>query len=504
MPVTQQEISNLLDQLEARGLSAGDISKAFTQASGLTFYDLQTQVQRVYPLITPLIKWIPRKKGNGGPGTNWKAIKRLDNSNALGFVGEGNRGGLMNSPVTPYYRAYKTIGVDTRTSYEAQAASEGLDDSAKETATILLLDQARQAEEWMVLGGNSADAGTGVALGTTPTPTVTANNGAGSLAAQTWSVIVVAMSYHAWVASRGTIVSGSALPLAANRTNADGSTDSIAGGLGAKSAAASQATTGGASSLNISWAAVSGAFAYAVFVGTAGSETLQAITVINSTIVSSIVAGTMAANLLPAGTDNSRETLSFDGLLYQIIASGSSIVTQLPTGTIGSGTPLTSDGNGGITEFNAIFQQMWANGRVTPGQIWLSGNRMNAVQKLIANSGSSRNATAFIQADKDGSVNTMAVYTAFVLNGYAGGRKVQLMVHPDLPDSVALFTTNVINTPEYPTTNLASLLEIKTRREWYQIEYPQNSRKYESGVYVEELLAVKSFAHFAILGNIGG
>ena len=155
MPVTQQEISHLLDQLEARGLSAGDISKAFTQATGLTYYDLQTQVQRVYPLVTPLIKWIPRKKGNGGTGTNWKAIKKLDNSGALGFVGEGNRGALMNTPVTNYYRPYKTIGVDTRTSFEAQAASEGLDESAKETATILLLDQARQSEEWMVLGGNS-------------------------------------------------------------------------------------------------------------------------------------------------------------------------------------------------------------------------------------------------------------------------------------------------------------------------------------------------------------
>ena len=503
MPVTQQEISHLLDQLEARGLSAGDISKAFTQATGLTYYDLQTQVQRVYPLVTPLIKWIPRKKGNGGTGTNWKAIKKLDNSGALGFVGEGNRGALMNTPVTNYYRPYKTIGVDTRTSFEAQAASEGLDESAKETATILLLDQARQAEEWMVLGGNSADAGTGVALGTTPTPTVTANNASGSLAAQTWSVIVVAMSYHAWVASRGTIVTGSALPLAASRTNADSSTDAIAGGLGAKSAAATQATTGGASSLNISWAAVSGAFAYGIYVGAAGSETLQAITVINSAIVSSIVAGTQAASALPAGTDNSRESLAFDGILYQIIASGSSIVTQLPTGTIGSGTPLTSDGNRGITEFNNIFQQMWAAGRICPGQIWLSGNRMNAVQKLIGASGNG-NAQAFLTPDANGQLSTMGVYVSFVLNNYAGGRKVQLMVHPDLPDSVALFTTNVINTPEYPTTNLSSLLEIKTRREWYQIDYPQNSRKYESGVYAEELLAIKNYPHFALITNIGG
>lgn len=503
------EINAILDSFEARGFAAADIAKAFTQATGLNYYDLQPEVARVYPEITPLIKFIPRAKGNGGTGTNWKAVLTLNsNAQANGLVGEGNRGALQNSPVTDFYRPYRTIGLDTNASFEAQAASEGLGTTAKDMAAILLLDQARISEELLVLGGNGSLAGAGVALDMSSiTPTVTPSTGS-ALAAQAWSVVIAPLSFDAWHSSNGAIVAGSALPTTYTRTNADKSTDDFKGGVGKKSAAGTGTTAGGNLALAISWKAVDGAFGYGVYVGAPGSETLQAVTIINSVIITSIVAGTQLLSAI-GNTDNSKEPLAFDGLLTQIVAAniavpGSCVVQTLATGPAGTGTPLTSDGNGGITQFNEIFRQAWALKRISYGEIWMSGNLMNKVQNLIAVSGASGNHITVMAPESNGQVQTTAVYSNTVLNKFAGGKVIKLRVHPDLPDSVALFTSMYIDKDQFPSSNLSTLMEIKARREWYQIEYPQNTRKYESGVYAEELLAIKSPAHFGLLGNIGG
>jgi hypothetical protein len=507
--MNHEEINQLLDALEARGAKGGDIAKAFTQASNLTFYDLQTFVNRIYPQITPLIKWIPRSKGNGGPGTNWKSILKRNDAVINGLVGEGNRGALMNTPVTSFYRSYKTLGVDTNASFEAQSASEGLGTTAKEAAAFLLLDESRVKEELVVLGGNSGDAGTGVGLDMSAiTPTVTPASG-GALPAQVNSVVIVPLSFDAWHAKFGTIVSGSALPVAGNRTNADDSSDFISGGVGKKSAAGAGTTSGGNLSLTVSWTAVPGAWGYGIYAGLSGSETLQAITALNSCVLTAVVAGTQTLATLGATTDNSREVLAFDGLLTQIVAAsiavpGSTIVTYLATGTAGVGTALTSDGNGGIDQFNAIFAQAWASRRVSFGEIWISGNLMAKIQKLIGGAGANNTHVVTMPADQQGRITTTAGYVGSVINAQAGGKLIKLMVHPELPDTVALFTSAMLDKDYFPSSNVSSLLEIKCRREWYQIEYPQNSRKYESGVYAEEVLAVKDYSQFAILGNIGG
>ena len=503
------EINELLDAFEARGYKGDDIAKAFTQSTGLTFYDLQTMVNRIFPLITPLIKWIPRAKGNGGPGTNWKSVLTRNNAKINGLVGEGNRGALMNSPVTNFYRAYKTIGVDTNASFEAQSASEGLGTTAKDMAAILLLDQSRVSEELIILGGNSGDSGTGVALtmaGITPTVTPAAG---GALPAQANSVVIVPLSFDAWHASNGTIVTGSALPLPGNRTNADNSTDYIYGGVGIKSTAGSGTTSASNLSVAVTWAAVPGAWGYGIYAGLSGYETLQAVTALNSVVLSSYVSGTQALATLGGTVDNSREVLAFDGLLTQIVAAniavpGSTIVNTLATGTAGTGTALTSDSNGGINEFNTIFAQAWALKRVSFGEIWVSGNLMTKIQKLIGGAGANNTHIVTMPADQQGRITTTAGYVGNVINASAGGKVIKLMVHPELPDTVALFTSAQIDKDYYPSSNVSSLLEVKCRREWYQIEYPQFSRKYESGVYAEEVLAVKDYAQFALLTNIGG
>jgi hypothetical protein len=153
-----------------------------------------------------------------------------------------------------------------------------------------LLQATMIQEERIILGGN-----TSVALGTTPTPTVTPSNAGGSLAASTThSVICVALGLQAYLdlagANNGATNQSFAAATAAiagqiTRTNADGTTDTFGDGSAQKSAASAAATTTGSAigSLACTVTAVNGAVGYAWYYGaTAGAERLNQLTTINS------------------------------------------------------------------------------------------------------------------------------------------------------------------------------------------------------------------------------
>src|SRR6185437_2624316 len=99
-----------------------------------------------------------------------------------------------------------------------------------------------------------------------------------------------------------------------------------------------------------------GALGYAWFWSASGSEVLGAITTINSIVITATATGTQTAASL-GSSDNSTNGLVFDGLLAQIAKSGSNAYSAVQAnGTAGAGTPLTSDGIGGIVEIDNALQ----------------------------------------------------------------------------------------------------------------------------------------------------
>src|ERR1039458_7389281 len=92
MNVSQDTI-DLLNKLRASGLSDGQIQKAFTQATGLVWYDLEAPAKALYPYeeLIPLIKRLPRVKGAGDTATRWKAITGINVAGTRPGVSEGNR-----------------------------------------------------------------------------------------------------------------------------------------------------------------------------------------------------------------------------------------------------------------------------------------------------------------------------------------------------------------------------------------------------------------------------
>lgn len=473
-----------------------DLAKAWTQSgsavAGITAYDLEPGAKLLYPVITPLRNRIPRVSGAGGIQANWRAITGVNTGNLNIGVGGGNRSGVMSSTTKEYTAAYRTIGLEDYATFEAELAAAGFDD-LKARAVEGLLRSLMIGEEKVILGGNSS-----IAMGTTATPTLTTATTGGTVAdAGAFSVICVALAFDGYASGS---VSGGIVGAVA-RTNADGSTDNYGGGSAQKSANATIATTGGGlSTVSCKVTAKTNAVAYAWYWGaSAGNEVLGAITTINSVVITAAATGTQNATAL-AASDNSTNTLVFDGLLTQINTSNSnSYVSTLATGTAGTGTPLTSDTAGGIVEIDAALKSFWDNYRLSPTDIYVSSQEMlNITKKILAASATA--AQRFVFNSEQGMLAGGTMVRSY-LNKYAmdGAVEIPVRLHPNMPSGTILFYCDRL---PYPLSNVSNVLQVRARRDYYQIEWPLRSRKYEYGIYCDSVMQNYFPPAFGIINNI--
>ncbi len=450
-------------------------SESSVATSGITWYDLEPGARLLYPVLTPLRNSIPRVSGRGGIQANWRAITAINSGNVSAGVSGGNRGAVIAVQTKDYIAAYRGIGLEANVDFEAEYAAEGLDD-ARALAARGLLESVMLQEEAIILGGNNS-----LALSTTPTPSLTASTSGGSLASQTLSVICVALSFDGY--RNGSIAGG--VQGAISRTNADGSTDNFGGGAAKPSANATVSVTGPTGSVSATVAVVRGAMGYAWFWGAAGSETIGAITTINSVVIGAGATGAQTAASLGA-SDNSTNALLYDGLLTQASngALGGYYVAQA-TGTAGSGTPLTADTEGGIVEFDTALRYFWDNLRLSPTEIYVSSQEMLNIHKKILQGGTDTAARFVVSMDQGAVIGGMMVRSylnKFALNGAV---EIPIRLHPNMPPGTVLFHTARL---PYPLSNVTNVVQIRTRRDYYQIEWPLRSRRYEYGVYADEVL----------------
>jgi hypothetical protein len=494
-PITDPAIAGFAGLLA----KTSTFAQATSPTDGLTYYDLETGAKFLVPVITPLRNETPRVSGKGGIEADWRAVTGINTTGIRAGVSAGNRGGTISVQTKDFTASYRGIGLEASIDWEAEYAAMGFDD-VRSIAGTTLLWSLMIAEEQLILGGNRQ-----LPLGQTPTPTVTAATTGGALAAATYSVICVALTLDALI--NGSVSGG--IQGLITRTNADGSTDTFGGGASKQStnqtASVSSGTTG---SLSVTVAPVKGAYGYAWFWGTAGSEVLGAITpsqasqqtncsssAVNSLVITGAATGTQTASSLGTA-DNSSNSLVFDGLLTLPLLSGANgyYVAQ-PTGTAGTGTPLTADGDGGIVEIDAALKYFWDNWRLSPGEIWVSSQEaLNISKKIAQGPGSGASNLRFVRDAKDGLL-VGAVMARSYINRFslAGAVEIPIRLHPNLPAGTILFNTKVL---PYSLSNVPNVNQIRTRRDYFMIDWPWQSRRYEYGVYADEVL--QCYAPFAV------
>lgn len=172
----------------------------------------------------------------------------------------------------------------------------------------------------------------------------------------------------------------------------------------------------------------------------------------------------------------------------------------MATGTAGTGTPLTSDSAGGIIEIDTVLKSMWDNYRLSPDTMWVNSQEaLNISRKILA--GSQIAAQRFVfETSQDLVGGGIMVRTYLNRFSMQGGSVVDIKVHPNMPAGTIIMTTKTL---PYPLAGVGNVVQIRTRQDYYQIEWPLRTRKYEYGVYADEVLQNYFPPSLALITNIG-
>lgn len=477
----------------AQGSTDSPLAKSITQATNLVAYDLQAPAKNLYPVQTPLRNRIKRVDGGVGKATNWKVVKEIIGSgfNSMGWIPEGQRSGAMSYNTEDKAATYITLGEEDQISFEGRNAAVGFEDEYAKMG-IRLLQKTMLKEEMAILGGNRS-----LALGTPTAPTLSAGGTGATLpgAPTTYSVIVVALTQEGF--KNSSLLGGVAT--SAVITGQDGKTFTLNGGSSNKSAAATQAITLG-QALSGTVPVVTGAMAYAWFVGTAGNEKLEAITTINSVVFSAPLAGTGQAATAVTADCSRNASLAFDGILTtNFAAAGAAYAKALGTGVAGTGTVLTSSGRGSVNEIDAMLLGAWDSYRISYDALFVSSQELTNITNRCLASGTS-SLLNYYQAPTEQAAEyrmTAGGRIDYYFNPYAieGGKKIPVMIHPDLAPGTILGFCETLPL-QYQSNEVPNVIEMKTRKEYHQIEWPLKTRANEVGVYAEEVLAC--YAPFGI------
>ena len=482
---------------------AKNLVPTINQASGLVAYDLQAPAKNLYPVYTPIRNIIPRVGGGTGTATNWRQVNSIIGSgyNAMGWVPEGQRAAAMTYNTSNKAASYVTLGEEAQATFESIAAGRKFED-IQARMTMRLLQKTMLKEESGILWGNAGGSNGGVSLGTPTGLTLAAGaNASSTLPTLTYSVYVVALTGEGFLNS--TLAGG--IATTQTITGLDGQTFTLNGGTSARSANATQATVSGTSQLNCSVTAVQGAVGYAWYVGAAASETLQAITTINSATFSAPLAGSRQA-VPAAGNDYSFNTLAFNGLFTTAaVSANNAYVTYLATGTPGVGTALTASGRGSVNEIDAMMLAMWNNYQVSIDILFVNAQELKNITTKVLTGATGGSLVNYFQDPKAGEyIITAGGVVEFYYNPFmapGAGRRIPIMIHPMVPPGTIIGWAK--NLPiQYQSNEVPNVVEMKTRNDYYQIDWPLVTRQRQVGVYTEEVLAIYAPFALGILSNI--
>jgi|HubBroStandDraft_4_1064222.scaffolds.fasta_scaffold04143_9 hypothetical protein len=503
----------------------GTLTKADTiqQATNLLWYDLAPVVQMLYPYreLIPRISRLPRVPGDGGNAFRWKRITGINVNGASSGVSEGNRGARIAIAEQDLVAAFKTLGFESSVTFEARLGARNLTPEALGISVQSSLRSLMIDEEKILINADSS-----VPLGTTPTPSLVAGavtGYTGSFSSGTVYVVCVAltgMGYLGYspfnsVSNLGGVVGQ------VTKINADNSVDTFGGGSAQPSAETSTSTTG-TQCVTATVTPVSGAFAYAWFVGSAtGAEYLAGITPSNQAILTKYPAATNQpiGNLKVGASyaDNSTDQLVPDGVLTQVFGTvtgpspgqtmstnpilpsgisfspGGSIIYTMPAGNTG----LTLAGSN-FAEIDAVLRAAYDQYKIGFDRILISA--ADVLDSFGAMLGQGSNANGFrmlFDADQETGRIVAGRRVTSYLNKFFNNT-LDVEVHPYVPPGCILFWSD--RSP-YELSGVANLLEARVRQDYYQIQWPWKSRRYEYGVYVDETFPIYFTPAFAAIIN---
>lgn len=498
-------------------------SDTISQATNLLWYDLRPIVQMLYPYreLIPRISRLPRVPADGGNAYHWKRITGVNVNGSSSGVSEGNRGARIAVAEQDLTAAFKTLGFESSVTFEARLGAKNLSPEALGISVQSALRSLMIDEEKILINGDAH-----LPLGVTPTPTLAAGTVTGltgSFSSGTVYVIAVALTGMGFLgySNYNSITNLGGVPGQITKVNADGSTDTFGGGSGQPSAEASVGTSG-TQCVTATCAIVSGAFAYAWFVGSAtGAEYLAGLTPSSQAIFTKYPATTnQPIGNLKVGavySDNSTDQLVPDGILTQVfgqilgptpgqgmstnpllpggitISPSGSIIYQMPAGNTG----LTLAGSN-FAEIDAVLRAAYDQYKIGFDRILISAaDVLDSFGAMLGQASMGNGFRMLFDADQETGRIVAGRRVTSYLNKFFNNT-LDVEVHPYIPPGTILFWSD--RSP-YELSGVANLLEARVRQDYYQIQWPWKSRRYEYGVYVDEVFSCYFTPAFAAIVN---
>jgi hypothetical protein len=517
-------LKGMVEDYRERMMKAG-----VTTSLGYNFFDLRGPAFLIYPVNTPLRNSLPRwgaKNAGVGTAVHWKATT-LGPGTSYAGAAEGKRVAYATPNEVDYIATYAELGIERSVSFTAEFAGEGYTDNVADEHIRGFHEFVLQ-EESLIWGGNpGTGAGlNGFALGTANTPTVAqktalptgpaglvTDGGSGFSGGGTnVSVRVVELTMlgdpnNAQYGYQAAPTVSSGLTPSFTRANADSTTDTIKGGMGAVSAASNIVSA--SASYPYILADVTpkkGVFAWAWFVDTTDASTpsaanAQLVAITNVPFIY-LANGTANASYTAAATglsaDNSQQPLDFAGIMAWAVNSGafinmSDLTSKSPisgatnTGLLTPGMVGSSNAVPAVAEIEYDLKNQWNSFQTVADEIWASVDAKLSIAQALFKNTSGVPAYRF-EVNRDAQGNILG---GFVVSGYksqysmkvTGSEELPIYIHPMLPPGTLVYrkTQN-----PYPHSRIPGVSGLFVQRDLYGIEWPITTRAWTFGTYGHE------------------
>ena len=461
--------------LDALKAVMGDIGKDLTLtsplASGLVPYDLEAPAKLLVPRMTPLRNSIPRGKGQG-TARQFKRILGWSNSGTGGVADQMafmdsqsistafgpislRRGAKISYAADEKSVKYVEQGLSDMVTWKAQFAGQGFQDIRSLSQTALLWATMGAEERAMLYGrGGSGYAGAVAA----PTCTAAASGTGATIPAATYGVKITSVA-GGGESAPATVSGGLAVTLGQNIVIT---------------------FTGGAEP--------TGALAYNVYVGPAGSETFQgqwSPVTSGGTVTITVLAYALGGAAFPVG-DTTSNSQGYDGFLAVLTDPAQTGYLKRVNGKIyDATTPANSLGD---KPWQDAFVRLYGADAVgtmdkrlaDPDEIWLDGNARRALGdflKMNAQTNSYR--IALSEGEALGGARIGSVVSGIA--NQVTGKMVDLGVHPYMPKGASVIRSRNLPVPE---SEVSATSEIINVQDYMAVDWPVIQFTYDASTYM--------------------
>jgi hypothetical protein len=471
------QMNAVQEELAALRELAGELGKDLTTTSpgNLHPYDLEAPAKILVPRFTPLRNQIARQRGQG-TAREYRRILGYTNTGMGGisdqtpfFSSESDsgtpafgsltlrRGQKISYAMDIHTANYMEMSLSDLVTWKAQFANLGFEDTRQLSQMALLWSHLLGEEKALLWGRGASGSGYSGPV-SAPAGSVVASGSGATIPAATYGVKITANSSGGVApAQTAPVTLSAALVVTLGQNIVVTLTSEPVGGLN-----------------------------YSLYVGPAGSETLQGVFIPNDATgtkitLSALVAGGAA---FPSGpnADSSSNANAYDGYLTVLSnPANAGYFARMNALYPGKSIFTTGGTNIGDQPFQDAFAGLYANVYADPEELWVAAPQRRQITDFMrsaTNGAAAYRITLDMNAESNMVVGGMA--TGIVNESSPTSRIVDLRVHPYMPAGAAFINSRTLPIPD---SNIGETAVVTAVQDYMSVDWPQIQFTYDMSTY---------------------